>query len=58
MRFNLASTFFPSLLFYPHELSGSAEPDLGSKWGNGEGQTKGFYFGTELKDGRPNSLHL
>lgn len=48
--------FSPSLPFYPHEFSESAEPDLSSKVGDKEGWAKGLYFGT--KDETPNSLYL
>lgn len=48
----------PSLPFYPHEFSGSAEPDFSSNQGDGKWWPRGFYFGTRLKDETPNSLHL
>lgn len=46
------------LSFYPPGFSGSAEPDFSSNWRHGECWPKGLYFGTELKDETPISLHL
>lgn len=48
----------PPLLFYPHEFSGSAEPDFSFYLGDGEWWPEGLYFGMELKDETPKSLHL
>ena len=48
----------PPLAFYPHEFSGSAEPDFSFYLGDGEWWPKELYCGTELKDETPNSMHL